>query len=311
MRIVSLIPSATEIVCALGAQDELVGISHECNYPPAALEGLPALSRARLPDRASSIEIDRSVRNIVAQGTSVYEVDARKLKNLRPDVILTQSYCDVCAVSENELHKALKDWTQAKPKLVNLSPSRLEDLWGSILEAGLALGREDKARALVEELKARLADIKRRIEEKAAAVAPTKIVALEWLAPLMSSGSWSPEICALLGAREMLGKGGEKARYLTLGEIADQDPDILLVTLCGFDIPRSLEDVRALEKEAPWRQLRAVRQGRVYVCNGNHFFSRPGPRLVETAEILAEILYPDLFSFGHAGKDFIAVDCAS
>lgn len=305
MRIASLIPSATEIICALGAGEQLVGVSHECDYPPTALAGLPALSRAKLPEDASSLEIDRTVRDIVAKSLSVYEIDAEKLKDLRAEIIFTQDHCEVCAVSKGELQKALEAWTQDKPRIVSFSPNRLEDIWRDILEAGERLGREAQASDLTASLQDRLAAMAKRVASEKIAK-PPKVIALEWLQPVMSCGSWSPQITALLGGEEMLGRVGEKARYESAESIAAAEPDFLLITLCGFDVERSLEDWRALENQSPWRELRD--QGRVYVCNGNHFFNRPGPRIVDSAEIMAEILHPDLFDFGHRGRNFIRIE---
>ncbi len=296
MRIVTLLPSATEIVCALGMRQHLVGVSHECDWP-IGVETLPHLSRPKIRLDVSSREIHESVQSIAEHSLSVYDVDEEKLRSLEPDIIITQAHCEVCAVSENEVVDIIAEWDGKPPKVVSISPSRLSEVWESIADVGEALGCKQKAIEVIQRSKERLGKISAMSgqEEK------VPVVCLEWADPPMNSGSWSPEVTDIAGGRDVLGARGEKARIVEMSEILEFQPRALILTLCGFGIDRSEEDVGKLSQLPEWESLQAVSEGRIYVCNGNHYFNRPGPRLVESAEILAEILNPSIFDFGHEG----------
>ena len=287
MRIVSLLPSATEIVCALGLQDQLVGVTHECDYPPS-VRSLPAVTRSLIPAQASSREIDTSVRESLAAGRALYTLDRPVLEKLRPDLIVTQALCDVCAVAEEEVRAAACSLPGA-PRVINLEPQTLAEVIHSIRVVGQAAGVADMAEEVV-----------RRMHERVRAVAarsgrlrrPPRVVLLEWLDPPFSCGHWSPEIIRLAGGIELLGRAGQASRTLRWDEVLAADPDAIVVACCGFDLERTMRDLRVLQSSAVWNQLSAVQAGRVYVVDGSQYFSRPGPRLVDSLEIAAHALHP-------------------
>jgi iron complex transport system substrate-binding protein len=300
-RIVSLLPSATEIVAALGLTHRLVGRSHQCDFPPA-VEALPVLSATKVALDGTSRDIDGRVNEIIAQGVSVYRVDAGLLRALAPDVILTQTQCAICAVTPADLEEALCDWLGAAgPTLVSLAPDDLGDVWGDVVRVGAALGAERKARALVADLQARLA----AIAESAVGAARPTVAAIEWIDPLMAGGNWMPELIEIAGGTSLFAAPGEHSPWLDWEALLAADPDVVLLLPCGFRIDQSLADLPLLAARPGWADLSAVRRGRVFVIDGHHYFNRPGPRLVESAEMIAEILHPDSFDFGHQGVGWI------
>jgi iron complex transport system substrate-binding protein len=296
-RIVSLIASATEIVAALGYADQLVGRSHECDYP-SSVRGLPVLTEPKFDVRGTSGEIDQHVKETLRDGVSVYRVDAERLRALRPDVIVTQAHCDVCAVSLRDVEKAVCDWSGTTPRIVSLNPNSLADIWADIEQVGAALGVPERARSVIRELQGRMTAIR----ERAARLSPRPTVGcIEWLDPLMAAGNWMPELVELAGGVNVFGAAGRHSPWLTWEQLCGRDPDILLLLPCGFDILHCRQDLPVLAGRAEWPNLRAVRQRRVFLLDGNHYFNRPGPRLVESLEILADLFYPDVFTFGHEG----------
>ncbi len=296
-RVVSLIASATEIVCALGFEDQLVGRSHECDYP-GSVTRLPACTAPKFDTGGSSAEIDRRVKGLVQQALSVYRVDAERLRELRPDVIVTQSQCEVCAVSLRDVEQAVAAWTGTRPRVVSLRPNALADVWADILLVAEALGAPERGTALVERLQGRMAAIAERA--RALAGRPT-VACVEWIDPLMAAGNWMPELVEMAGGVSSFGEAGAHAPRMTWEQLCAADPDVVLVMPCGFDIARSRRDMPALTGRPEWTGLRAVRNRRVYLGDGNAYFNRPGPRLVESLEILAELLHPEAFRFGHEG----------
>lgn len=296
MRIVSLLPSATEIVCALGLSGKLVGRSHECDYPPG-VERLPALTAPRFDPEGSSAEVDRRVKSIVQNALSVYLVDADRLTALRPDAIVTQSQCEVCAVSERELDSALSNWMGgAGPTVVSLRAAALDGVFDDMTRAAEALDAAPAGARLVASLKDRIGQIGGRA---AAADSRPSLATIEWIDPLMSGGNWMPELVEIAGGKNLFGQSGQHSPWLQFEQLAAADPDVIFVSPCGFGIDRSLQELATLGRNPGWAKLSAVKSGRVFVADGNHFFNRPGPRLVESLEILAEILHPELFAFGH------------
>jgi iron complex transport system substrate-binding protein len=287
MRIVSLLPSATETVCALGLESALVGITHECDFPPGVRD-LPAVTRTRIPAGASSAEIDRLVREQLQQAPALYALDRDALAALRPDLIVTQALCDVCAVAEAEVQAAACA-LPGSPRVLNLEPQDLEGVFDAIRRVAVAAGVADRGEEVVRGLRARVEAVSAR-----AARMPRRprVAILEWLDPPFSSGHWSPELVALAGGDEVLGRAGDRSRTLTWDEVAAAGPEVVLIACCGFDVARTLQDVPALAAIPAWRGLPAVRSGRVYVTDGNAYFSRPGPRLVDSLEILAHALDP-------------------
>lgn len=296
-RIVSLIASATEIVAALGFRDCLVGRSHECDFPLDVLS-LPACSEPRIDVTGSSLEIDRQVKAAVAESLSVYRVFRSELERLRPTVIITQTQCDVCAVNLRDVESAISEMIGSQPRVVALAPMALADVWDDIHRVADALTGADAARRLIASLRQRLDRLAARVPRTA--IRPT-VVCLEWLEPLMSAGNWVPELVELAGGHAVLCQAGQHSPWMTWDDLANADPDAILILPCGFDLARTERELHLLTEHPRWRDLQAVRHGQVFVTDGNQFFNRPGPRVVESAEIIAEILWPEDFHFGHHG----------
>jgi iron complex transport system substrate-binding protein len=300
-RVISLIASATEILHGLGAGNLQVARSHECDYPHGVLD-LPQLTRAKFQVAgATSAEIDRSVKGLLEQGLAVYEVDAERMRALAPDVILTQDQCEVCAVSLADVERALCTWTDSAARIVSLRPHTMDDVYADIHQIAAAIDRVDAGRALVGSMQARLAEISTSVAGRAKPV----LGFIEWIEPPMSGGHWMPELIATAGGVSPFGITGENSPWVSWDEVAAADPDILLVAPCGYEIATSFPEMEALRGHPVFSGLRAVREGRVFVADGNAFFNRPGPRLVESAEILAEILHPDVRTYGHLGAAYV------
>jgi len=301
-RVVSLIASATEIACALGYADRLVARSHECDYPPEVVADLPALTAPKLNVGAASGEIDRQVKDLVRDGLGVYTVDADRLKALRPDVILTQDQCEVCAVSLAEVEAAVLDWAGGSPAIVSCRPDGLADVWSDIGRIAEALGAGERGRVLVEGLKARMTVIAARAE---ALPARPGVLSLEWVDPLMAAGNWMPELVEMAGGENLFGEAGRHSPWIDWEAVVEVDPEVIVALPCGYGIDRTGRDLARLAERREWPRLEAVREGRVYVTDGNQYFNRPGPRLAESLEILAEILHPEAFHFGHEGTGWV------
>lgn len=300
-RIVSLIASATEIVCALGFESSLVGRSHECDYP-RTIGNIPVCSSSKILTNSSSADIDDQVRTIVKDGLSVYNVDSRLLDEISPSVIITQTQCDVCAVSLSDVEKAVCELVSSAPAIVSLEPMSLSDIWRDIQSVADALGDSDSGGELVSNLQSRLESL--RIKTQKTPHWPT-IACIEWTEPLMIAANWVPELVDYAGGVSLLSKSGKHSEYLSLDELAASEPEVVAIMPCGFDIDRSLREMKSLNFSPQWKNLPAVRNGRVYVTDGNQYFNRPGPRVVESAEILSECLHPGCFDFGHRGTGWI------
>jgi len=297
MRIVSLIASATEIVCALGLGDKLVGRSHECDFPPA-VERLPVCTQPKFNVQAPSLGIDRQVKELLEQALSVYRVESEVLKALRPTHILTQTQCEVCAVSLKDVERAVGDLLNPAPQIVALQPNGLADVWEDMLRVASALEAAEQGRQLLAQLRSRM----EAVAQTARALPQRPSVAcIEWIDPLMASGNWMPELVEMAGGRNQFGLSGRHAPYLRWEDLVEADPDVILLLPCGFSIARTRRELTPLTRRAEWPRLRAVREGRVFLLDGNQYFNRPGPRLAESLEILAEILHPREFHFGHEG----------
>jgi iron complex transport system substrate-binding protein len=297
-RVVSLIASSTEIIAALGFADCLVARSHECDYPPD-VSALPAVTRAKLRTDVSSLEIDRQVKDILRAGLSVYAVDAETLRDLKPDVIVTQDHCEVCAVSTKDLAAAACDMLGPHVQVVSLRPNSLADIWSDIRRVADALGAPSRGERLVSSLQRRLHELSERCHQLA--TRPT-VGFVEWIEPMMAGGNWVPELIALANADDLLGKAGEHSDWIEFARLASADPDVIVVAPCGFDLARTIEEMPALVQNDGWEDLRAVRNNRIYVADGNAYFNRPGPRLVDSFEILAETLHHGAFDFGHRDR---------
>jgi len=302
-RIISLLPSATEIAAALGFAQHLVGRSHECDFPPG-VEQLPVCSSSKVPVRGSSFEIDERVKAIVAEGLSLYRVDVERLRELEPGLIVTQRQCAVCAVTPRDLEEALCTWVGTEPAILSLEPNNLDDVWNDIRRVGDALGVSQRANELIASLTRRLADIR---ERTSAIKTRPRVAAIEWLGPLMAGGNWMPELIEIAGGRSLFAQGGEHSTWLDWPALVEADPEFILLLPCGFTIPQTIADLDLLTQNPAWSKLRATRSGEIYLIDGHHFFNRPGPRLVESAEIMAEILHPDHFDFGHRGAGWITL----
>ena len=287
MRIVSLLPSATEIICALGLEDALVGVTHECDYPPS-VRRLPKVTNTLIPHDASSGTIDALVRDRLATGNALYTLDLPVLERLRPDLLVTQALCDVCAVAEVEVQAAACS-LPGQPRVVNLEPETLEEVFESIAMVGEAVGREAQARDVIGTLRARVRAVADRVEGSGER---PRVVVLEWLDPLFTCGHWTPELVSMAGGTEVLARGGERSRTMTLDELLAAAPDVLVVACCGFDVERTLLDMPVFLALPGVSELPAVRTGRVHLIDGNAYLSRPGPRLVDSLEILAEFFTP-------------------
>lgn len=301
MRILSLIPASTEIVCALGASDQLVGRSHECDFPPS-VQSLPVCSAPKYEPDGTCYQINERIIALLQEGLSIYRLDAAQLDALAPDVILTQTQCDVCAVNLKEVEAAVCQMVSSRPKIVALAPNSLGDVYGDILKIAEALGLAEAGETLVESMRRQMAEIAARVPKKSR---PPKILCLEWLDPLMAGGNWLPQLTSMLAADHLFGEAGAHSPWLKPQELAACDPDHLLMIPCGYDIATTRKALPGTLQQPALRELRAVREGRIYLADGNQFFNRPGPRLVASLEILAEILYPEEFEFGHRGSGWV------
>jgi iron complex transport system substrate-binding protein len=305
MRIVSLLPSATEIVCALGLEASLVGVTHECDYPDAARR-LPVVTRSLIDhSAASSREIDEHVATHLRNGLSLYALDHAALADLRPDIILTQALCEVCAVPYDAVVRAARDVSTAfeglAPQVISLEPHTLDDILATVAAVGAATGVPERANALLATLRARVERVRERARELAAR---PRTACLEWIDPPFGPGHWLPELVQIAGGKPGLGRAGEESRRIAWDEVIAFAPEVLVVTPCGFDLPRTLHEAReALPRRDGWEALPAARRGQVYAVDGNAYFSRPGPRIVESLELLAELIHPQHFAgWGPAGS---------
>ena len=284
-RILSLLPSATEIAVAVGRGEGLVGRSHECDFP-AFVEALPVCTGTKLEKGLTSRQIEDRVQEIVRQGLSVYEVKAALVRDLKPDVVLTQSQCAVCAVTPADLEEALCDWVGAPPALLSLAPDNLDDVWADLRRVGAAVDAADEAEAAVGGLQAGLAAIRAR---SAVRGWRPRVAAIEWIEPLMAAGNWVPELIAAAGGEALFAAPGQHSPWMEWDALAAADPDVIVLMPCGYRIGQTLAEMGPLRARLGWRDLSAVKAGRVFAVDGHHYFNRPGPRLVESAEILAEI----------------------
>lgn len=289
MRIVSLLPSATEILFALGLGDQVVGVSHECDFPPAARTKTTVI-HSRIPKSASPPEIDHLVREFSARGESVYSVDAAALRSLIPDLIVTQDLCHVCAASPDDLAAILADF-DPRPEVLCLNPLDLGDVWRDILWVGEQTIRPHAAEKLLESIGAKLGVIEREVRETSER---PRVAFLEWLQPIYVGGHWVPEMIELAGGRDVFGTPRTPSFRVTLDEVVAAQPDILIVAPCGYSAEQALQEYRFMNLPPDWQDIPAVRNGQVYSLDANRYFSRPGPRLVTGLEILAKLLHPQI-----------------
>ena len=301
IRIVSLLPAATEIVCALGLEGQLVGRSHECDYP-GSIKYLPVCSEANFPDGLSSNDIDIKVKEILADALSIYTVKREVIKELSPDVVITQAQCEACAVSLEEVEKALDNYLDKQTHIVSLQPNKLEDIFKDIQTVADALGVTSAGNTLIEDLQERVDIIRHKL--KYVESRPT-VACIEWLEPMMVSGNWIPELVGLAGGKSLLVEAGKHSPYIQWDDILLADPEIIVIMPCGFSIERTMREMDLLLNLPQFADTRAAKNNQIYIADGNQYFNRPGPRIVDSIEIMAEIIHPKLFSFGYEGNGWI------
>ncbi len=303
MRIVSLLPSATEIVCEIGLGEQLVGVTHECDYPPFVRD-LPKVTKTLIPVDASSHEIDVLVRERLKSPRALYSLDLNVLEKLQPDLIVTQALCDVCAVAESEVNAAACR-LPGRPKVINLEPHTLGEVFACMMlvgDAAHALGQADAAVARLQQRVNMVKDRTRSITN------PPHVVVMEWIDPPFSSGHWTPELVRFAGGIEVIGQESKPSRTIYWDEIVSADPEVFVIACCGFDVARTLKDVPILAAYPGFKNLRCVRSDRVFLMDGNSYFSRPGPRLVDSLEILAHALHPEVHPLPFGQVPAIKVD---
>lgn len=298
LRIVSLIPSATEIVAFLGLADALVGRSHECDYP-AGVSALPVCTAPKFNPAGTSLEIHDRVTHLLQSALSVYQVKTEMLQELRPTHILTQAQCEVCAVSLSDVEQAVAELVDSQPQIISLQPNALADVWADVERVGERLGVS--AVEGIVALEQRVNACTRQTQSLAADDRPT-VACIEWIDPLMAAGNWIPELVQLAGGTSLFGAAGQHSPWLKWEELIAANPDVVVVMPCGFDLDRTRQEALQLTQHLQWQNLNAVQAGQVYVTDGNQYFNRPGPRLVDSLEILAEVLYPDRVHYGFQGK---------
>lgn len=291
MRVVTLLPSATEIVCALGFEEHLVGISHSCNFPES-IAGTRVLTSTHVPFDKDSETIDEYVRDHLTGHEALYDLDVDGLQAAAPDVVVSQALCDVCAVSTGDVMDAINS-LPSKPALVDLNPNTLDDVFDDVLRVGEQLGASDAAVELVSDLRRR----RDRVAARSAAIEKSqlpRVAFLEWLFPPFNGGHWNPELVELAGGLDLLGAPGQASSTQNWETIVSARPEVLFIACCGFRTDRALEDVARMSTSAEWQQLPAVQNGRVYVADGNAYFSCPGPRLIDGLEMMAHAFHPDV-----------------
>jgi iron complex transport system substrate-binding protein len=291
MRVCSLLPGATEIAFALGLGDDVVGVTHECDYPAAARQK-PVVVRSLIDShRMTSLEIDRWVSERLGNNQGLYMIDEERLREAAPDVILTQGLCDVCAIDYNEV-VAASETLAKKPKIVSLTPNCLTDVLSDVLRVGEATGQRLKAEQVFRHLEERISAVRERAAQLSAR---PRIACLEWFDPIYAAGHWVPEMVELAGGHDVLGRKGKPSAKIHWKQVVELAPDVIVLMPCGFDIQRTAQEAASLEHLGGWHDLPAVKAGRVFAVNGHAFFNRPGPRLVDGLEILAHIIHPEIF----------------
>ena len=301
-KIVTLIPSATEIVAFLGMKDSIVGRSHECDYPKD-LKNIIKLTSPKINIEGSSSEIHQQINKILENSLSVYKVDIEELKKLEPDVVITQAHCEVCAVSLSEVEEIVTNHLNEKTKIISLQPNTLKEIFEDFYRVSRGLNLEKvNTENLIKPLKNKLENI----EILGARQKRYKVACIEWIDPLMAAGNWIPEMVKISGGEDIFGKKGKDSHWIKFDEIKKKDPDIIIFLPCGYDINKTTNEVKKLfDKEAKWKNLKAYKNNKIFIVDGNQFFNRPGPRIIESLEIFAEIIHPDIFNFNHKFEGWI------
>jgi iron complex transport system substrate-binding protein len=292
MRICSLLPGATEIACALGLAEEIVGVSHECDFPAAA-RTKPVMVKSRIdPTTIGSGEIDRQVGDLLGSKQSLYTLDEKLFKDSEPDIILTQGLCDVCALDYNDVVQAARSLSK-NPRIISLDPHCLADILNDVLRIGEATDRSRQAESLVQDLRGRIEAVRDRTARSAS---QPRVACLEWFDPLYIGGHWVPEMIQIAGGNNILGTAGEPSAKVEWDAVIASLPEVLILMPCGFDLERTVQESSLLKNRAGWQSLPAVLEGRVFAVSGTDYFSRPGPRLIDGLEILSQIIHPELSS---------------
>jgi len=307
VRIVSFLPSATEVACALGLADSIVGVTHECDYPPE-IKSKPVVVRNVLPiEKMSQSEIDRAVSERMREGKSLYEIDEQLLRDLAPDLILTQNLCQVCAPSGNEVSQVIKALPRT-PQILWLTPQSISEIFDNVRELGAATNRSAEAESLVNDCLRRLESLRERTKS----VARPRVFCMEWLEPVYASGHWVPELVKIAGGIDELGSERGESVRISWEKIIAWAPEVVVIMPCGFNLEQTMKQVSSVfeSRSSPFFDLPAVRNHRVYAVDANSFFARPGPRVVEGAELLAQLIHPELFDTPLNSSDTNAF-CAS
>ncbi|MDA4130680.1 MAG: cobalamin-binding protein, partial [Thaumarchaeota archaeon] len=292
-RIVTTLPSATEIVSLLGLEEKLVGVTHECDFPPSVRKKPVVMRSVFEATRMTSREIDDNVIACLTEGRSVYQIDESLLRSLSPDLIITQELCEVCATPLREVAKTISG-LYPKPRILSLTPHNLKEVIEDVVRVGRATGTLDRAQKLTSELKRRVDFVREKFLNIGDLEIPT-VFCLEWLDPIYCSGHWMPELVEYAGGKETLGRLGEPSTVVDWKQVREIDPEVIFVTVCGYDVHRTLEEISTLTNREGWNELRAVKSGKVFILDSPSYFSRSGPRLVDGLEIMAFLLHPNLF----------------
>lgn len=288
-RIVSFLPSATEILYELEASDNILAVTHECNYPLEAKSKPKVIQSSFDPEKMSSHEIDNKVVELMKRGKEIYVLDEQVLKKANPDLIIAQGICEVCSPYTREIDKAVT-LLDKKPEVLILDPRNLDDVLQNVLDVGNKIGKQENAKKFVTNLQERINFIK-----NISKISRPKILCIEWLDPLFTAGHWIPQMVEIAGGINGISFSGDKSKRMKIEEIIEFDPDIILLMPCGFDVKRTLLEYEKLNQNEKWRELKSVKNGEVYAVNANEYFSKPGPRIVTGLEILAKIFHPDKF----------------
>ena len=302
-RVLSLLSSTTEIIYALGCGDRLVGRSHECDYPEEVSE-LPICTIPKFNVDGTSREVDDEVKSLVQSALSIYYINEKLLKELKPDIIFTQSQCEVCAVSVSDVENALKNITGLSSRVISVEPNSVEDIVNDILTIAEILNVRKKGKELVELIKAKIDSTEKIVYQKSS----PSVAAIEWIDPLMAAGNWVPQLIKVAGGKNLFGEAGKHSPWMKYNDLVEQDPEIIIVMPCGYDIKKSLIEIKTLERKKGWGSLKAVRNRNVYITDGNQFFNRPGPRIIESIEILLEIIHSDFSESKHIDSGWIKLN---
>ena len=302
MRIISLISSATEIICSLGCSDFLVGISHECDYPETIID-LPVCSEPRFNVDGSSIEVDNQVKSLLQEALSIYRIKENKISELKPDIIITQSQCNVCAVSLDDVQNALKKNLKINPQIISLEPNNLNDVWMDIKKLGNKLNKKVAADEIVNSINDEILHLKKHNHSKS----DINVACIEWIDPLMFAGNWVPEIVDIAGGKDLFGLKGRHSSWSNYSELYKKNPDKIVFMPCGYNIDKTKIEIEILYKKREWMELKAVKSGNIYIADGSQYFNRPGPRLLDSIKIMNDIIF-DRDRYGFLGKGWEKID---